>query len=312
MIKQFPYDYVSSALNEWAKDELKKKNLEFDPQVPAYMQLQNHLSRLITNKPRKFSTSNAFHVSSENQKGFSELKKAIEEGKNLNQHLSKLITNARFVDGLFDYYGCVHFHLGDTLIQDKKTGSEFIERTGEIALAIVNDDEVFMIETKQHGSKYPETWTNLSVIEIIHAERPDLIAKNRVSLLQDISPTITDDEDILALRKSGICFAVTVSDGTQYMPSKFGPVVMGLNNKHLNLGAIHLLEMQSKTREIFFQINNLIKNFKLAKKCTLTNVQLYDLQSDNNSVLKHFKVKINYSKNLVSSQYIHQFNWVKS
>lgn len=47
MIKEFPYDSVSQAINSFAVNEIKAHKLKFDPKAPAYMQLSNYLSKLI-------------------------------------------------------------------------------------------------------------------------------------------------------------------------------------------------------------------------------------------------------------------------
>lgn len=74
-----------------------------------------------------------------------------------------------FYDRFLDDYGCVHFHLGERL------DGKYIKRTGPVALAFVTDDEIFFIETKPHGKDFPYTWSNKSVLEILHRERDHIL-----------------------------------------------------------------------------------------------------------------------------------------
>jgi len=240
------------------------------------------------------------------------LKTAIVEGKDISQYLSKLTTNAEFADGLFDYYGCVHFHLGQNLEYDKRVKSEFYERTCEVALAIVTDTEVFFIEAKPHGKDYPETWTSLSVLEIVHQEKPYLIIKNKVVNMVDISPKISSHHEIQNLRNNGISFAVTLSDGSSYMPAKLGPVSLALpdnkkKKRQQHYSAMHLMHQIQCSKELHRIINEFLFKFKIKNNCTITNVEIYDLASDNLKTLNRFKIKVDYLKEFKQHIFIDEF-----
>ncbi|WP_336931450.1 hypothetical protein [Acinetobacter bereziniae] len=311
MISKFPYELVTKAINDWAAFELQKKQIKFNDNISPFIQLQNYLSRVIPSKIRKVTISNSFGVSDENRKGFKILKQAISEGNDLNKYLSKLTTNAEFADGLFDYYGCVHFHLGENLEYDNRVKCEFYERTCEVGLAIVTDEEVFFIEAKPHGKDYPETWTSLSVLEIVNKEKPYLISKHKVTNMNDITPKISSHEHILALRNKGYGFAVTLSDGSSYMPVKLGPVSLAplrnMKKNNQNYSAMHFLHQIKCTRVLHSIINEFLFNFKILKNCTITNVNIYDLASDNLKTFHGFKIKVDYLKEFTLYSYTDEF-----
>ncbi|MFH7764580.1 hypothetical protein [Acinetobacter sp. BSP-28] len=301
MIKEFPYDSVSRAIDSFAINEIKARKLKFDPKAPAYMQLSNYLSKVIKKKPRSVTTSKNFNVPNEHLIGYQNLVQRVESGEDINIYLSKSINNLMFSDRFLDDYGCVHFHLGEVLV------GKYIERTGPVALAFVTDDEIFFIETKHHG-KDPYTWSNKSVLEILHRERPHFISRNKVTTLKDISPKISNEEEIKNLRDEDIiAFAVTLDDGSVYMPAKFGPVTVRSSQKKKenekehslsSLASEHMLRMMQCTKEIYIFVNRYIQKYKLQMNCTIMNVEIYNLRSDKHDplLINEFDIRIYYRK----------------
>ena len=317
MINQITYEQVSNAINDWAKCELDKLDVNYSNQIPAYMQLNNFLSKRIPIMPRKVSQSTFFEVPPERVAGYEKLKNALLNGEDVNPYMSRKLYDSNFADGLLDHYDCFHFHLGEEM------KGKFINGNDEIALAIVNNREVFFIQVKTHGKS---TWNNIEVLEIVHEQRPDLIARFKVTSMVDISPSVSDEEDIIKLRENGYSFAVTLKDGTSYTPAKFGQVTMrdepepqtdqsGKNNKKkkfkpLNLAGLHLVALQQETRKIFFPLNDYIKQFKLHYKCTITHVEIIDLKGDENFKIHQFKLKIHYMSGLEISVFENIFHFV--
>ncbi|ENX57638.1 MULTISPECIES: hypothetical protein [Acinetobacter] len=314
MINQITYEQVSNAINEWAKCELHKLGAEYNSQIPVYMQLNNFLSKRIPIMPRKVSESTNFKVPTERIAGYEKLKNALINGEDVNPYMSRKLYDSNFADGLLDHYDCFHFHLGEEM------DGKFIKGNDEIALGIVNNQEVFFIQVKTHGKS---TWNNIDVLEIVHEQRPDLIARFKVTTMVNISPSVSDEKDIITLREKGYSFAVTLKDGTSYTPSKFGQVMMRQDSetdvkgkkkrkkkKSLHLAGMHLAAMQYETRKICSSVNEYIKRFKLHYKCTITNIEIYELKGDNNSQLTQFKLKIFYLSGFESKYFENTFNFV--
>nr|WP_312323917.1 hypothetical protein [Acinetobacter oleivorans] len=291
MIKEFPYGLVQLAVNLAAKKNAINLGIELDPVAPAYMQLSNYLSKRIKAAPRKVAVSKKFIIPTELLEGYEKLVEKIKNGEDINIYLSKKIEETMFSDRFLDDFGCVHFHLGSTLEKG------YIKRTGPIALAFVTNDEIFFIEIKPHG---PYTWTDKSVLEILNEERPHFIARNKATLLKDVSPAYSDAETIKNLRTAGYTFVVTLDDGSVVMPSKLGSVTVRSSdmNKSSMLAVEHMNRMMLTTREIYFMVNQYIKNFKLEKNCTITNVEIINLETNKNDLLRidKFDIQIHYLK----------------
>lgn len=218
-------------LNNWAKDTLIEENISFknnEDSVPYFIQLLNHKSKLIKPTPRNVSFSRNFQISSENQEGFEQLLTCIKNGANVNPYLSKLSLDGGKVDGLLDNYGLKHFHLG----KEEEDNSNFIQRTGELALAFITNEEIFFVASKMHGRGHGLIWYEKDVLEILHQERPDLISNFKVKNFIDIFPRITESVDIKRLRDKQINTYITLSDGAVYGPINFGQSTAGYSIIH--------------------------------------------------------------------------------
>ncbi|WP_187695316.1 hypothetical protein [Acinetobacter guerrae] len=303
MLKEISYNSVSKAINNWAQSELERRGLIFDPEMPTFMQLDNFLSKCILKKPRKVSMSKAFQVPHEHINGFNNLKSVLTKGEDANPYLSRKLYDSSFVDGLLDQFNCFHFHLGET-----KKG-KFIKGTKFLALAIVNDDEVFFIEVKPHGSS---TWNNKSVLEIVHEERGDLIKDFKVKMMMNIAPKISSETDIQELKDAGFNFAVTLDDGTSYMPAKFGQVTTNMTNPKdricPNLSVTHILKLQSISRNICLNINKFIENFRLMNFCIITDIKILDLKLNKDSNIDQLRFSIKYFSNFMNYEDIFILN----
>ena len=225
---KFTYDDALVIVNNWAKDKFIKENIDYDEsgEVLYFIQYLNYRSKLVIAKPRNVVLSKQFSISPENKKGFDRLKEKLINGEDVNAYLSKSSIIANSVDGMLDNFGIKHFHLGEIVKND------FIKRTGEIALGLVTDSEVFFVVSKQHGKGYGDIWYEKDVLEIIHKEKPSLISHCKVENMIDISPTISDTKDIKYYRNSNINGAITLDDGSTYMPFNLGQTLAGYGVGH--------------------------------------------------------------------------------
>ena len=274
---KFTYDDALLIVNNWAKDKFIKENIDYDEsgEVPYFIQYLNYRSKLVIAKPRNVVLSKQFSISSENKKGFDRLKEKLINGEDVNAYLSKSSIIANSVDGMLDYFGIKHFHLGEIVKND------FIKRTGEIALGLVTDSEVFFVVSKQHGKGYGDIWYEKDVLEIIHKEKPNLISHCKVENMIEISPTISDTKDIKYYRNSNINGAITLDDGSTYMPFNLGQTLAGY-------GVGHTLYMQHIAKTIFDLANNSLKN---NKNFVSIGVTKFDLTEEGKPKVLEFKLR---------------------
>lgn len=221
----------------------------------------------IEKKPRKLSTSSNFSVPKESLEGYEILKKAITKGDNLQPFLTKNISSVCIQDKFLYDFGLYHFHLGRFFEKDYK-GNVFIERSKNVALAVVRDDEIFMVSIEDHNkNSNPKIWSDTKYIETIHSDRPDLISNFKILGLS--GSVKTSDEDRLILRKKNANSSILLKDGTVYS-SLMSPLMSSGNSlkavmaidykiRFLNdvVDDIHSNEMFLK---VFFLIN---ESFKL-------------------------------------------------
>lgn len=72
-----------------------------------------------------------------------------------------------------------------------------------------------------HGKDHPDIWYEKDVLEITHAERPDLIKSFKSRGLICISNEVNTTGDIKMYRDMGLVSFTTLDNGTTYAPSKF-------------------------------------------------------------------------------------------
>lgn len=273
--KKFTYDDALLMVNNWAKNKLIDKNIDYDEtgEIPYFIQYLNYRSKLILAKPRVVVLSEKFSVLPENQNGFDKLKEKITAGEDINVYLSKSSIKASAVDGMLDNFGIKHFHLGEVI------ENGFIKRTGEVALGFVTNDEVFFIISKQHGKGHGDIWYEKDVLEIIHKEKPKLIEHCKVKYMTDISPIISDTNDIKSNRNANINSGITLDDGSVYMPNNLGQTLAGF-------GMEHTMKMQYIAKQIYFLAYKIFEDNRLE----FIKINKFDLTIDGDPEFIEFEV----------------------
>ena len=158
-------------------------------------------------------------------KGIEILEEKIRKGENVNTHLSAKVTDPTQQDGLLDHWGIKHFHLGEKI--DASTGR--IERTKNILLCRIDDENAYFIKIVPHGSGTEEPWYEKELLEIMHKNWPESIEFARVKGVESVSPRIEQKEDVKALRRANLVTIMEMQDGTVYMPPGFGTTGDGTN-----------------------------------------------------------------------------------
>jgi hypothetical protein len=139
------------------------------------------------------------------------IREKAERGEDLRPHQGKEIDDPFYSDGLLNDWGIHHLHLGTKIEADG-----FVTRTGPVLFARVLPDRLFMLQIWTHGRGAGQVWTRQEMIEIIHENWPDSIARFRLKALgleQGHS-----DSDLKQLRNAGILTPLETKDHTVYMP----------------------------------------------------------------------------------------------
>lgn len=196
-------------LKDWVdikRDELENlgystTDLDDETVSVQYFTLKN---RSIENKPRNILKSDIFHCPIELSSGLSLLEEKINTGEDLRPHQSRSLKALEKNDGLLFDWNIYHFHLGTTIESDG-----FINRTGPLAYAFVDDENVYFLDVLAHGA-----WTNSDLLRILERNWPDTVEKFKVGNGSDYNPSIVySDNDIAELRQANINTIVNLRDG---------------------------------------------------------------------------------------------------
>ncbi|HCB1678794.1 MULTISPECIES: hypothetical protein [unclassified Citrobacter] len=268
MSDNFPFAIFNVKFAPWNdRNQISKKTLKIKFGIVSkkdecpYFNLINIHERLIKPKKRHvhISTKISFPISDE--RGFRKLIQKMENGEDINSHLSKLIFNTNKNDGMLLDFGLHHFHLGEKIELKKKqkttSKNDFIDRTGALLVALVRDDDIYCLGVFDHGN---DLWINTDLIEIIHAEWPHALDKNRINSVISISPE-PNSIDRKKYRDSNFNTIVEVSDGTYYQMLGGGfnaagsSALAGLKFANNNL-TVSLLEYYAPSKIVQMIINH--------------------------------------------------------
>lgn len=165
----------------------------------------NFQKKNIIPRKRKVWKSKEFFCPQEFEKGLEMLIQKFERGENVSGHLSKMAKDpSKFDDLLYDW-GIYHFHLGER--SNPKTG--YIERTGPLLFARVDEENVYLINIFKHGE-----WTKQEMLRIIHQNWPQIVEQYK--LPEVWSTTQFTDEEYAAVRRSHATALVEVEKNAVY------------------------------------------------------------------------------------------------
>lgn len=221
----------------------------------------SRLSRRVNSRPREVILPADFTIPGEVAIGFQTLKSKIEQGEDVNPHLSRLTAQIDKDDMMFSDWKINHFHLGTTTQTDG-----FVERTGPVLYAIVTEEKVYCVAIAEHGH-----WSDIEFLEIIDENWPELIADSRVDASFEVQ---LSSEDVKQWRKAKVNAGITLPNGHSYVAIGGGYMADGTPAE-----AIHnLIHLKNIAKDIYNQIS---KN---------------ELQSEDPDVAKHlsplsFKLK---------------------
>ena len=197
------------------------------------------LRRRIVAVPRVVKTAYDFVCPLESLDGWNTLQEKVRKGLDINPHLSKGHKSLVNRDGLLAEWGVHHFHLGITADQKNP---KFIGRTSSLLYALVTDNLFCVINVFSHKS-----FTDLSILESIHRNWPELISKYRA---KNVTGATWAPEQRKALRDKNANTLTTMSDGTVYFPISGGVTASGLNIEAVQLSDYWLIVIRNLQNEV--------------------------------------------------------------
>lgn len=214
-------DYSNMVLN-WMKYLGKSSKKTGWDIVYEYFNLNKKV--LLPHKRNVFF-SKEFVCPDEVQTGLELLINKFRNGEDVTSHLSKAALNPSKPDELLYDWGIYHFHLG----QERDAKSNFIQRSGPILFARVDDENVYCINVYPHGVNVLPPWCRQEMIKIVHNNWPETVNQYRiegVSLLYPQGEPPTDREYAM-LRKSHVTTMLEVEKNIVYAPLGGGMALSG-------------------------------------------------------------------------------------
>jgi hypothetical protein len=135
-----------------------------------------------------------------------------------NPHLSFRHASLLNRDGLFAEWGVHHFHLGTA---PSIKNPAYIERTGPLVYALVDDDTFYAINVYGHND-----FEESDILETLHRNWPERIARYRGN---SVTGGVWTKSLRRTLRNKNTNVSVTVADGTVYMAIGGGVIASGRN-----------------------------------------------------------------------------------
>lgn len=184
---------------------------QLSPEDNTIRFLNAHNRRIPPTKPRNVHTSKELAVPSQFLQDYEALVKLIRAGEDLKPYLSRHIAIRKrpdWPDPLLSSWGVQHLHLR-------------AEGTDHLLFCVITDDDVFLIQALPH---LEEQWVNTALVQILHDNWPETIASSRQKLLK---PETFSTPKLQSLRGYNANFAVTLADGTVYLPMAGGITASG-------------------------------------------------------------------------------------
>ena len=191
-------------LNNILRQNFIVEGIDFCTDSCLILQYLNFLERRIPEKTRNCLQTSIFKeelqkLPTDLQKGFSKLKKAIENGENLNKYQSTKIDISSYTDKLYLHEQLIHFHLKPEMYPKNP---KFIDRSNNMAIVFINSEKVIFIKIKVHGG---DTWTSNEYIKILDKEFPQDIRNKK---LIGIKPDNYTKDEINNLRNKGAIYII--------------------------------------------------------------------------------------------------------
>jgi hypothetical protein len=212
---QIELDFKSNWIGYLRKTGLPACGLKYkeklSPEENTIRFLNAHNRRTPPTKPRKVHLSKELLIPPQFRQEYEALVVLIQAGGDLKPYLSRHIATRKrpdWNDGLLNSWGIQHLHFR-------------CEGTDHLLFCVITDTDVYLIQVLPHVK---EEWVNTQLVQILHDNWPETIARAKHSLMK---PEAFSTSKRLSLRGYNANFAVTVADGTVYLPLAGGITASG-------------------------------------------------------------------------------------
>ncbi len=184
------------------------------------MRFLNAYNRRIPSlKSRAVHESRELSIPPEYRADYEILVTLIKAGGDLKPYLSRDIPKKKRPDkhdSLLDCWGIQHLHFRAYDPHFRTDGTE------PLLFCVLTESDVFAIQSLRHNAEY--LWVNTQLIQILHDNWPEIIARAKHSGLR---PEVFPAAKRHSLRGYNANFAITVADGTVYLPLAGGTMASG-------------------------------------------------------------------------------------
>lgn len=212
---QIELDFKSDWINYLRKIGFPTCGLKYkeklSPEENTIRFLNAYNRRIPAAKPRKVHLSKELLIPPQFQEDYEALVALIQAGGDLKPYLSRHIARRKrpdWNDGLLNSWGIQHLHFRR-------------EGTDHLLFCVITDTDVYLIQVLPHVE---EQWVNTQLIQILHDNWPETIARANHRLMK---PEAFSTSKLQSLRGYNANFAVTVADGTVYLPPAGGTSASG-------------------------------------------------------------------------------------
>lgn len=150
-------------------------------------------------------------------KGLSEIEKLTRIGGNLKPYLGDMTRSIRNrASQNNDYFssdwGLLNFHLG----ADFENKGTKVSRTKRILIAKFEIDSAYFIDIVSHGKSYPDVWGDISHLEILYKNWPNVLGKEMRTGIKETYPHSASD--YIRLRNAGINSPIVIDKKMFFSP----------------------------------------------------------------------------------------------
>lgn len=173
----------------------------------------NWNSRQVVPARRRVQLSREFACPPAYHDALRKIRASIEGGRDITGHLSRKISDVRFMDQMLVEWGVQHLHLS---IKKSTKKPSIFEGTKELLFARFTPTDAYFINVYKHGD-----WSDTTIVQILHDNWPDSIKQFRMPPGTGNGAGLLTTEQRRNLRANGCNSAFETTGGAVYMLGGF-------------------------------------------------------------------------------------------